>query len=385
LATEVAEQDPAASSPSDLLFTGAFLLGPFTETVTGFGVGLVFALASFRRIGVSGAAAAAIALLSQVLIPWGGLGPGTAVGAALADVPAQALATRSAWLLAGEYVFLLPMFWRLAALAGHPVPGARRPAQAGWVAATGLLLVGLHYVVPWEICGLLATGPVLAVKLLCDRPPRTVAARRAAAAAATPYLLLAGVLLASRLWRDAPALHPFPDLPSLPLNHAVIALWLVGLILIARKRHPSRAIGAALHRARRPALALLLFVILARLLSNAGVPQALAGALAAELGASAPFAAPLLAGIAGFVAGTNVGSNAAMMTLQAALGRVAGLGATVLPGVQNGTLFLILSPQLTTIASGLAGGGATPARIWRLAWPIFILALGAGLAAVAIG
>jgi lactate permease len=164
-----------------------------------------------------------------------------------------------------------------------------------------------------------------------------------------------------------------------------VALWLVALALLAGRPHPLRHLRAALHRARRPALAVVMFVLLARLLANAGVPQALAMALAGALGGFAPYASPVLAGIAGFFAGTNVGSNSAMMPLQAALGRVAGLDPVVLPAVQNGTLFLILSPQLCAIASGLAGGGASPARIWRLAWPIFVIALAAGLAAVAIG
>ncbi|MCW3477155.1 L-lactate permease [Limobrevibacterium gyesilva] len=370
---------------ADVLFTGAFLLGPFAETVTGFGVGCVFAVASFRRIGVAGAPAAAIGLLSQLLIPWGGLGPGTAVGAALAGVPAQELAARNAIILAAELPFVLLLFWRLSAIAGHPVPNSRRAEQLAWVGAVGGLLVVWHHLVPWEVCGLLATGPVLAAKLLRNAPPRGREGWQRAVAAAFPYTLLAAVLLGSRLWRDAPALRPFPDLPALPLNHAMAALWLVALALLLRRANPAGVALGALRRAQRPALALLMFVLLARFLSNAGVPQALATALAGALGQFAPFAAPLLAGIAGFFAGTNVGSNAAMMPLQAALGRVAGLGPTVLPAVQNGTLFLVLSPQISAIASGLAGDGATPARVWRLAWPLFALGLAVGLVAVAVG
>ena len=66
------EQAPSDANAVDTLFTGAFLLGGFTETVTGFGVGTVFALSAFRRVGVTGQAAAAIAIFSQLLIPWAG-------------------------------------------------------------------------------------------------------------------------------------------------------------------------------------------------------------------------------------------------------------------------------------------------------------------------
>lgn len=370
--------------PVDALFTGAFLLGGFAETVTGFGVGAVFAVAAFRAVGVTGLPAAGLALFSQMLIPWGGLGPGTTVGAALAGVDAQALAGRNAWLLAAELPLLLPLFWHLCALAGHPVPAPKRAAQLLWVLAEGALLVAAHHLVGWEVCGLLATGIVLAARLLHADPPRGPAGWHGAALAAFPYLLLAGVLLASRLWRGAPALAPLPGLPAVALNHAVVALWLVALALLLWRGRIGQ-LGAALARGRRPALALLMFVLLARVLAQAGVPQALAAALAGSFGAGAPYASPLLAGIAGFFAGSNVGSNSAMMPLQAALGHAAGLGALVLPAVQNGTLFLILSPQVCAIASGLAGGGATPAGIWRMMWPVFPLAVAVGLASIALG
>ena len=148
-----------------------------------------------------------------------------------------------------------------------------------------------------------------------------------------------------------------------------------------------RRIGVdeALARGRKPAIALFSFVILARVLSSAGIPQALARALAGSFGAAAPYAAPILAGAAGFFAGTNVASNAAMMPLQAALGRIAGMNPVVLPAVQNGTPFLLLSMQIVTIAAALAGGDATTARIWRLGWPIAVIALAVGMASVALG
>jgi lactate permease len=375
---------PGQSVP-DTLFTAAFLLGPFTESVTGFGVGCVFALGMIRSVGVTGAAAAAIALVSQSLIPWGGLGPGTSVGAALAGVSAQAMASRNAVQLAAVLLLMAPLFWRWCELAGHRVLWPIRLGQLGWIAALGALLVGLHHVAPWELCGFLATGPVLAVRLLLARRPRDASDWGRALRGAFPYLLLATVLLSSRLWQHPPAWQPFADLPGLALNHAMLALWAVALVLLMARRHPAGTMRSALMRARRPAMALLLFVLLARLLGNAGVPQALAASLAGSIGSAAPFAGPLLAGIAGFFAGTNVGSNAAMMPLQSALGRLAGLDPVVLPAIQNGTPFLLLSPQLTAIASGLAGGGATPRGIWAIAWPVFAIALLVGMVSVAIG
>ncbi len=367
------------------LFTTAFFLGPFTEAVTGFGVGTVFSIGALREAGVAGAPAAAIGLLAQMLVPWGGLGPGTAVGAALAGVDAQTMAMRNAMMLAPTLLLLLPLFWWWCARAGVRVAVAERVRQVTWVVGIGALLVVFHLVLPWQICGALAVGPLLGARLLLADPPRDAQHWERAARAAAPYVLLLALLLGLRLWPDPPALRPFADLPSLPLTHAMTALWLAALIMTGLSGHGPRFVARALTKARRPALALLMFVVLARVLSDAGVPVALAEGLVAGFGAAAPFASPLLAAAAGFFAGTNVGSNSAMMPLQSALGRAAGLGVLVLPALQNGTLALMVSPQLTSVASSLAGDGATPGRIWRLTWPVALIALLVGTVSIVVG
>lgn len=370
---------------SDQLFTAAFLLGPFTEAVTGFGVGTVFAVGSVRALGMAGAPAAAIGLMAQPIIPWGGLGPGTAIGAALAGIDPQGLALRNAMMLAASWAFLLPMFWWWCGLAGVSASWPTRLRQAAWLGAVGLLLVVGHLILPWQLCGMLATGIVLAARLLVAHPPRSRADWRQAASAAGPYLLLATLLLGSQLWRNPPSWQPLPGLPSLPLNHALVSIWLAALMLLPGGVRGLHVITAALRRARRPAMALLSFVVLARVLSNAGIPVALAAALVAAFGSAAPFASPVLAVISGFFAGTNVGGNSAMMPLQAALGRASGLGLDVLPAIQNGTLALVVSPQLVSVAAGLAGGQVTPASIWRIMWPVAVIALVVGIASIVIG
>jgi lactate permease len=377
--------DSTGGSVADRLFTAAFLLGPFSETVTGFGVGTVFAVGAVRAAGIGGAAAAAIGLMAQPLIPWGGLGPGTAIGAALAGVDPQAMALRNALAVAPELLTLLALFWGWCRLAGVVVPWPARLRQALWLSAVAALLILLHFVLPWELCGMAATGPVLALRLLHAHPPRTAAGRSRAVALAAPYLLLVGLLLGLRLWTDPPSLHPFTGLPALPLNHAMVALWLAALALLALAGRGPRFAVHALRRARRPAIALLAFVVLARVLANAAVPTALAHALVAGFGTAAPFASPLMAAVAGFFAGTNVGSNSAMMPLQAALGHSAGLGPLVLPAVQNGTLALVISPQLVAVASSLAGPEVTPRAVWRIMWPVGIVAVVVGTVSVLIG
>ncbi len=375
----------SAALPVDTIFTAAFLLGPFTETVTGFGVGLVFSLGVMRRAGVGGSHAALMALISQLFIPWGGLGPGTAIGAALAGISPGALAAASAWITSAMLILLLPAFWHWCRLAGHPVPGPTKIRHGVWVLAICVGLVLWHRLAPWELCGALATGTVLIARLWLAAPPRNAAALRHAIAAAAPYLLLIGILLASRLWPNPPSWQPIANLPAVPLTHAMVGIWLAALVQLSLRPRRLARLADALRRVRRPVSALLMFALLSRLLFNAGVPQGLALALAAAFGGAAPFAGPLLAGIAGFLAGTNVGANSVMMPLQAELGRLAGLPPVLLPSIQNGTAFLLVSPQLTAMAAGVAGAGATQAEIWRRAWPVPLAALLVGLAVVGLG
>ena len=389
----VQQRAQAASSKHgdivDHAFTASFLLGMFTETVTGFGVGTVFAIGAIRSLGLAGAPAAAIALMAQNAIPWGGLGPGSAIGAALAGIDAQAMSERNAMMLAASLMALLPMFWWWCSKLGLTLHKAMLLRQFLWMALLGGLLIGLHFVLPWQLCGMVASGTVLSARLLLADPPKDWMGVFRRASAVWPYAMLATLLLAGQAWHGAPSWRPFAELPAIGINHPMVAIWLAAIILLALQgqewgNEPSVAL-AAIQRAKRPALAMLSFVVLARLLTNAGIPVALATSLVASFGSAAPFASPFLAAIAGFFAGSNVGSNSTMMPLQAALGRASGLGPLVLPAVQNGTLALVISPQLTAVASSLIGGGVTPAKLWRIMWPVAAVGLIAGSVSIVIG
>lgn len=371
-------------TPAEAMFTAAFLLGPFAESVTGFGVGAVFAIGMIARAGVSGPPAALAGLMAMSMIPWGGLGPGTALGAALAGVAPEALALHTALLTAPWLMLLLPLVWRAAAAAGHPVAVRARAAQAGWAGAVAALLVGCNALLPWEIAGVLATGPMLALRLWRANPPRSPADWARAGRGVSPYVLLVAALLGSRSWTGAPAWRPWADLPALPVTHVAAGLWLVSGALLVRPGGLALA-GAALRRAGRPALTIALYVVLARWLADAGAPQALAGALAASAGPAAPYLAPVLAGLSGFFTGSNVGSNSALMPLQAELGRLSGLSPVLLAAVQNftGSAFAMLSAQVCSAYAPLAG--ATPRQVWRLGWPALACAVMIGLVAVELG
>lgn len=362
------------------LFTVCLLLGPFFETVTGFGVGAVFALGDLHALGVTGPAGAALSLFSQVLIPWGGLGPGTLLGAALAGVPLRALGAWNAVLSAAWLLTLLPVFWRLATEAGLPPSRRDRIEAAATILALGALLVAANLLATVEVAGLLALGP----PLLWQFRHRIV--RPGAARAAAPYLALAAVLLATRLVPGAAAaltsvavVQPWPDLPGFALLHQPgMLLGAVGLGVLATVRGRCAILRAALARGARPAALMLGYVVLARLLGGSGAAAALARALAASAGPALPFVVPLLGAAGGFFAATNVGSNSILMPIQSAMALP--LPAAFVAAVQNftGSAFCVVAPMRLGATAALAADGTAPGAIGRR-----LAAAGAAAVAVA--
>ena len=378
---------PGAAAPSARrVFAATLLAGNFLESVTGFAVGAVFALSTLRGMGIGGPLAGAMALLSLSTVPWGGLGPGTALGAALIGMPAQAIAQVAAWPNAVWLLLLGPVLWRLCAAARIEVTPREKAAQLGLLAAMAAILLACNYTLPFEVAGILAAGLPLLWTLWRLDPPRDAAAWRRALAAMAPYLVLTAALLAARAVPGAPALKPWADLPGFAITHVAVVLWVVsGVLLAARLRpHPGRNALGALRRAGRPALAMLLYVVLARLLAGSGAAEALARAAAEALGPLAPYAVPPLGLLSGMVTGSNVGSNAALMTVQAGLGEAAGMPEWLAPGLHNfaGAAGAGMSFGVTALICGLLADGTRPAQLWRLLAPSLLAVVVIGWACV---
>lgn len=378
----VAGEAPEPRQPTPArVFAVTLPLGAFLESVTGFAVGAVFALSALRGMGIGGAVAGALSLQALVLVPWGGLGPGTALGAVLAGVPAQQVAMVAAWPNAAWLLLLAPLLWSLSARAGVPVPGRERAVQFGLLALLVALLLAANATLPFEVAGIVAAGPVLAIALWRADPPRDAAA---ALRAAAPYLVLTACLLLARLWPSPPSLRPFAELPAFPLTHVALVLGAVAVGLLLRRPDARARAAGALRQARRPALAMLLYVVLGRVLAGSGAAAALAAAAAAALGPAAPYAIAPMALLAGIITGSNIGANAALMPVQAGLGQAAGLPPALAPGLHNfaGGAGAGLSVGVLALLCGLLADGTRPGALWRLLAPSLLLILLLGTAAV---
>jgi len=373
-AVQPAADDAARPATAARIFAVTLPMGCFLESVTGFAVGAVFALAALRAMGIGGAVAIALALQALVMVPWGGLGPGTALGAVLADVPAQEAVALSAWPNGGWIIALAPVMWWLQSRAGVMVTGREKAMQALMLTVLAVSLVGLHAVLPFEMIGVVASGVVTIWALWRADPPRSL---RAALSLSWPYLLLTLCLLGARLVPDPPALHPFAELPAFPMTHVAVVLWVVSAGLLLLRADGWAQAQAALARAKRPAAAMLLYVLLGRWLASSGVALALATSLIEGKGDLAAYAITPLGFIAGVITGSNVGANAALMPVQAAVGQVLGLPALVAPALHNfaGAAGAGMSVAVTAMLCALLADGTRPMQVWRLMVPSMALVM----------
>lgn len=376
------------------LWSVCFLLAPFAESVTGFGVGCIIALAALRRLGLGGLSALLLALYSQTLVPWGALAVGTTVGAALAGLSTSELGARSALLQIPIHALYLVLYWRFARAAGVPVPGIQKLDDAVWTMALMGLVWCTNRFSDAEIAGAAPCAILLAVRFWRDeRPDRTrlLAALRASA----PYAALTLALCATRLLtpvRDLLkplwAIKPFENQPAFsPLYAPGFWLLLVGtvVVLAARASLPGVAVAAA-KGAWRACAVTLAFVLMAQLYVGSGMAAAIAQALQATGGRAAALGIPVFAAIGGFLTGSGAASSAMLMPMEIALGRALGLDVAWIAAIQNSVTanLTLLSPIRVSIGAAILALATPDSLIYRRAWPLALPPLLTGLAGIGV-
>jgi lactate permease len=165
------ETDPRAAHRR--LFVACFLLGPFFECAVGFGIGAMFALPFVFAARRTGANAAALAMLTQCLEPWGALTLGPMGSADIASV--SALAAGKATVDALIFTlppFLLAFWWLVRDLN---VPWTRRFADALWRVALWFVLDFLGERATPDAAGIAACAIVAALRWAWDERPGAAA------------------------------------------------------------------------------------------------------------------------------------------------------------------------------------------------------------------
>ncbi|MFJ3463441.1 L-lactate permease [Achromobacter spanius] len=376
---------PDANSSSEglrsVVFAACFLIGPFTEAATGFGVGLVIALGILLRAGVPPRQALLFSLFSQVLVVWGAFAVGTMLGATLADIGSpRDLGWRSAVLMTPIMFLWLILYWRICRAADIRGTAGQLSKEALWVAGICAALLFFSKHLDPDVIGIVVLGCAAALHGLAPGGPGL----RSKLVSAAPYIALCASLILARLWMPFNQVlsnvtwRPFSDAPAwLPLLSPAFWLCLVGLffsLLKADARGVRDVLLATWRRARVAAAVTLLFVVCARFMIAGDVPGVLASELQAQVGAAAAVVfSPILAAVAGFLTASNAASNSLLMPSVAALAQAGGWDVAWIAAVQNvtGSALSMLSPVRIVMGCAVAALGAgIMSDVYRRAWPL---------------
>ncbi|HEV7369277.1 L-lactate permease [Arenibaculum sp.] len=363
-------------------FAACFLIGPFAEAATGFGVGQVTTIAILLRTGISPLNVVTLGLFSQVLVPWGAMANGTIVGAAFAGITPRELGVESAILSVPLLSAWLVLFWRMAAAAGLENNVRHMLADLAWMAAALLLLIAANQRLGPEIAGMAALGPLVALQFWRDERPDE-GRWKSALGVALPYTALIAGLAASRAvpalnaWlAQVAAIQPFTDATTwYPALHPGSWLVAVGLIAACVSGRIGAIAGAARttwSRGRKAILTIAIYLVMARIMADSGMAGALAAGLGQALGPYAVVSTPWLAGAFGFLAGSGNASNGLLMAAQAGIAAQSGLPLVQVAAIQNtaAAALTMLSPVRVAMGCALARQTDLEHAVYRRAWPL---------------
>jgi lactate permease len=376
------------------LWSVCFLLAPFAESVTGFGVGYIIALAALRRLGLGGMSALLLGLYSLSLVPWGALATGTTVGATLAGLTPNQLGLSSALLQAPIHVVYLAFYWRFAREAGFATSLAQKLDDALWTALLLALIWLFNFYSDVEIAGAAPTALLLAVRFWRDERP-DAARLRSALHANAPYVALTLALCATRLvpplrdfLKPLWAMRPFDNQPAFAPLYAP-GFWLVSIgvvVVFLARASIGRVLAETGRGAWRSCAVTLLFVVMAEFYVGSGMATSIAEALRAMAGRGAAAGVPLFAAVGGFLTGGGSAANAMLMPMVTALARAIAVDPAWIAAVQNSvcTNLTMLSPIRVSMGAAILALPVSDAVLYRRAWPLALPPLVTGLGAVLV-
>ncbi len=354
-----------APDPAAIALLVVLGVGPFFESVTGFGVAVVISAPILLGAGFSPLRAAVLATWGQCAVPWGALGVGTVIGADLANLSFARLSDWSALLS----LPLFPIYGIAAVTLASSTSGLRRRGYEavflGSLAGAGTLLTSLFFIP--ELSGAAGGLSATAGFLLLRR--RRFAGLRVPWRALVPYGILLGLItLASGpepVRRTLNDLGPVFTGPGLPL---LLSGMFAALLLGLGSRQAGTALRSTYTQWLPTAGAVLTFVVAGQVVAASGAAGILAsGAAASEAGSWYVAASAAIGGLGGVLTGSNAASNALFMPFQVEAARELEVRKVLVAAIQNvaGSHASMLAPQrliLAATATGLLGREGDIAR-----------------------
>lgn len=362
-------------SPSRPLGVALVVFGlvPFAESVTGFGIGVTVGVPVLRHLGCSLRQSAILGLLGLIAVPWGALGPGTTVAAALAGLDVDELGLATAWFNA------IPVI--IVAIA---VVAVMRPSPAsalGIIGAAALLWVGIlgaSIVIGMAPAGIIGSLVVIiTMGTVFILRQRSAGFTRRLGLAVLPYACLTAGLLVAR------GLHT--ALPS-PLTQVIASppFWLaVACLIAAVSVEGRRRITAAAARSWIPiGVGTAAFMLLGWIMTTTGMSAAIGAAIPAGF----VFLTPFLNSAGAVLTGSNTGANSMFTgTLTAvATSSHTSVLQVVAAGNAAGSLAALAAPPRVAMSVQMADTTG-PAKVADIGWAQSRSLIVIGLNTICIG
>ncbi|WP_025780567.1 L-lactate permease [Brevibacterium sp. VCM10] len=364
-----------ALSPSRPLGVALVVFGivPFAESVTGFGIGVTVGVPILTHLGCTLRQSAILGLLGLIAVPWGALGPGTTVAAALAGLGVDELGLATAWINAIPVIIVaiaVVAILRPSAASALGIIGAGALMWAGILASSHV--IGMA---PSGIIGSLIVIIVLGALFMIGT--QTTGLSRSLGVAVLPYGVLTVGLLSAR------ALHA--GLPS-TITQIIASppFWLAAACAIAAVSVAGRrAVTVAAVRSWVPiGVGTAAFMLMGWIMTTTGMSEAIGSLLPAGL----ILLTPWLNSIGAVLTGSNTGANSMFtgtLTAAAASSHVSAL-PVVAAGNAAGSLAALAAPPRVAMAVQIADSAA-PASAKDISWVQGRSLAVAGINALALG
>jgi lactate permease len=378
-------------------------LGPFLESTSGFGLGIVIAAPLYLALGFDTKKAALLSLLTQSAVPWGALAVGTVINAELANVSLLSLGVWSS-------VISVPLFL-LYIVAVVYIAGGRKEIRTniGSVSVIWILLsVSTWFTnafISTQLAGVLAglvttAGLLLYWKLRIRLHLRNSIHESAAThlpdkagitfgRAILPYGILVMYLLTSSLIPWLSSILKSIAVWRLPsygyqlelLYNPGFALFIASLFAIWVFRLNGVKIRSCVRLTVKQvypaAISTSGFVAMSTVMEQSGMINLISIHLAALLGASFILISPVIGGLGGFITGSNSAANAMFSPFQSAMAHKLHTSALLFATSQNvsASSMTMASPSRIALATAITNQSGKEGDMTRRVLPLGLIAL----------
>lgn len=351
-----------------LLFTACFLIGPFAESATGFGIGILGTIALLKNLNIEKKYLIILGLLSQTFIPWGNMGSSTIVAATYAKLKPHEIGLTTLPIISLFIFFIwLPLYWVVIKHLNLKTPISEYIYEIFWMIVMLIFLAIATYSIGIEISLLSAFGTIIVIRYLLYNKPsfyEIFYKIKSLSFYMSSIIILIILCLSKKIQYfliNIYKVQPFYDLPSFhPFFHIGILFFIFSLIILLvqkRLKEFQKEVFKSLKLGKHAILTVFIFSMMTEILLNSGITNELSKNLVTSIKEGSIYIIPLLSEVIGVLTNSGNASNSLFMNLQINLANDFELKLLYIAAIQlvASTCLGIISPVRLAIATQIVG------------------------------